>query len=75
MPSKDVFMAVLAFVPAVSLLCLCVVMGFADTSMQNQAVLPWRGGLLMADANHGAYGAARDVHLRLILPAAATASN
>jgi hypothetical protein len=22
----------------------------------------------MADANHGAYGASRDVHLRLILP-------
>jgi hypothetical protein len=29
----------------------------------------------MADANHGAYGGARDVHLRLILPAVATASN
>jgi len=40
----------------------------ADTGTQNQAILPWRGGLLMADANHGAYGAARDVHLRLILP-------
>ena len=24
----------------------------------------------MADANHGAYGGSRDVHLRLILPAA-----
>jgi hypothetical protein len=47
----------------------------ADASTQNQAVLPWRGGLLMADANHGAYGGARDVHLRLILPAVATASN
>ena len=46
----------------------------ADTSTQNQAVLPWRGGLLMADANHGAYGGARDVHLRLILPAVSTAS-
>jgi hypothetical protein len=41
-----------------------------DTSTQNQALLPWKGGLLMADANHGAYGASRDVHLRLILPAA-----
>jgi hypothetical protein len=47
----------------------------ADASTQNQAVMPWRGGLLMADANHGAYGGARDVHLRLILPAVATASN
>ncbi len=28
----------------------------ADTGTQNQVVLPWRGGLLMADANHGAYG-------------------
>jgi hypothetical protein len=43
----------------------------ADTSTQNQAILPWHGGLLMADANHGAYGASRDVHLRLILPSAA----
>lgn len=40
----------------------------ADTSTQNQVVLPWRGGLLMADANHGAYGASRDVHLRVIVP-------
>ena len=40
----------------------------ADTGTQNQVVLPWRGGLLMADANHGAYGASRAVHLRLILP-------
>jgi len=46
----------------------------ADASTQNQAVLPWRGGLLMADANHGAYGASRDVHLRLILPSESTAS-
>jgi hypothetical protein len=28
----------------------------------------------MADANHGAYGGSRDVHLRLILPELATAS-
>jgi hypothetical protein len=40
----------------------------ARTSTQNQAVLPWQGGLLMADANHGVYGASRDVHVRLILP-------
>jgi len=46
----------------------------ADASTQNQAVLPWRGGLLMADANHGAYGASRDVHLRLILPSVSTAA-
>jgi hypothetical protein len=46
----------------------------ADASTQNQALLPWRGGLLMADANHGAYGASRDVHLRLILPTVSTAS-
>jgi hypothetical protein len=47
----------------------------ADASTQNQVVLPWRGGLLMADANHGAYGGSRDVHLRLILPSVTTASN
>lgn len=47
----------------------------ADTSTQNQAVIPWRGGLLMADANHGGYGASKDVHLRLILPSASTVSN
>jgi hypothetical protein len=46
----------------------------ADASTQNQSVLPWRGGLLMADANHGAYGGSRDVHLRLILPSVSTAS-
>jgi hypothetical protein len=40
----------------------------ADKSTQNQAILPWRGGLLMADANHGVYGASRAVHIRLILP-------
>jgi len=40
----------------------------ADTGTQNQVVLPWRGGLLMADANHGAYGASRAIHVRLILP-------
>jgi hypothetical protein len=40
----------------------------ADTGTQNQVLLPWRGGLLMADANHGAYGGSRAIHLRLILP-------
>jgi len=40
----------------------------AHASTQNQAILPWRGGLLMADANHGVYGASRDVHIRLIMP-------
>jgi hypothetical protein len=47
----------------------------ADASTQNQVVLPWRGGLLMADANHGAYGGSRDVHLRLILPSISTAAS
>jgi hypothetical protein len=40
----------------------------ADTGTQNQVVLPWRGGLLMADANHGAYGGSKAIHVRLILP-------
>ena len=40
----------------------------AQTSTHNQAVMPWNGGLLMADANHGAYGASKDVHVRLIMP-------
>src|SRR6185437_4263980 len=31
-------------------------------STHNQAIVPWRGGLLMADANHGAYGGSRAVH-------------
>ena len=30
------------------------------------------GGLLMADANHGAYGGSRAIHLRLILPRASS---
>jgi hypothetical protein len=46
----------------------------ADASTQNQSILPWRGGLLMVDANHGVYGASRDVHVRLILPSVSTAS-
>ena len=40
----------------------------SDTGTQNQVLLPWRGGLLMADANHGAYGASRAIHVRLVLP-------
>jgi len=40
----------------------------ADTGTQNQVLLPWRGGLLMADANHGAYGGSKAIHLRLIMP-------
>jgi len=37
-------------------------------STHNQALVPWHGGLLMADANHGAYGGSTAVHLRLIMP-------
>jgi hypothetical protein len=40
----------------------------ARTSTHNQAVIPWRDGLLMADANHGAYGAPKDIHIRFIAP-------
>ena len=40
----------------------------ANASTQNQVVLPWHDGLLMADANHGVYGASRAVHLRFIVP-------
>jgi hypothetical protein len=38
------------------------------TSTQNQAVLPWGRGLLMADANHGVFGASRAIHVRVIMP-------
>ncbi|HWW79470.1 MAG TPA: VCBS repeat-containing protein [Steroidobacteraceae bacterium] len=34
----------------------------------NQALLPWEGGLLMADSNHGAYGASKAIHVRVIMP-------
>jgi hypothetical protein len=44
----------------------------SDTGTQNQVLLPWRGGLLMADANHGAYGASRAIHVRLVLPQGAS---
>jgi hypothetical protein len=40
----------------------------AETSTQNQAVIPWLGGLLMADANHGVYGGSRAIHVRVIMP-------
>jgi hypothetical protein len=40
----------------------------ANTSTHNQAVLPWGRGLLMADANHGAYGASKAAHVRVIMP-------
>ena len=40
----------------------------AETSTHNQALLPWHGGLLMADSNHGVYGADKAIHLRLIRP-------
>jgi hypothetical protein len=34
----------------------------------NQALLPCEGGLLMADSNHGAYGASKAIHVRVIKP-------
>jgi hypothetical protein len=37
-------------------------------STHNQAVLPWGEGLLMADANHGSYGASKATHVRVIMP-------
>ncbi|MDB6087422.1 MAG: repeat protein [Gammaproteobacteria bacterium] len=40
----------------------------ANASTQNQAILPWHGGLLMADANHGVYGGSRAIHVRVIMP-------
>jgi hypothetical protein len=40
----------------------------ALTGTHNQALLPWRGGLLMADSNHGVYGASKAIHLRVIAP-------
>ncbi len=40
----------------------------ARTSTHNQSVIPWRDGLLMADANHGVYGASKAIHLRVIKP-------
>jgi hypothetical protein len=40
----------------------------AHASTQNQALLPWRGGLLLVDANHGVYGGSRAIHVRVIMP-------
>jgi len=40
----------------------------AETGTHNQSLLPWRGGLLMADSNHGVYGASKDIHVRVIMP-------
>jgi hypothetical protein len=40
----------------------------AQASTQNQALLPWRGGLLLVDANHGVYGGSRAIHVRVIMP-------
>jgi hypothetical protein len=34
----------------------------------NQALQPWEGGLLMADSNHGVYGASKAIHVRVIMP-------
>lgn len=34
----------------------------------NQALLPWEGGMLMADSNHGVYGASKAIHVRVIMP-------
>jgi hypothetical protein len=40
----------------------------AWTGTHNQALLPWEGGLLMADSNHGVYGASKAIHVRVISP-------
>ncbi len=40
----------------------------ARASTQNQSIIAWQGGLLMADANHGVYGASKAIHLRVIKP-------
>lgn len=40
----------------------------ALTGTHNQALLPWHGGLLMADSNHGVYGASKSIHVRVIMP-------
>jgi len=40
----------------------------ARTGTHNQALLPWQGGLLMADSNHGVYGASKAIHVRVISP-------
>jgi hypothetical protein len=40
----------------------------AYASTHNQAVLSLGKGLLMADANHGVFGASKAVHVRVIMP-------
>lgn len=40
----------------------------SQTSTHNQSVVPWGNGLLMADANHGYFGADRSIHVRVIQP-------
>lgn len=40
----------------------------AETGTHNQSLLPWHGGLLMADSNHGVYGASKAIHVRVIMP-------
>ena len=40
----------------------------SQTSTHNQSVVPWGNGLLMADANHGYFGADRSIHIRVIQP-------
>jgi hypothetical protein len=40
----------------------------ARASTQNQAVIAWQHGLMMADANHGVYGGSRAIHVRVIAP-------
>jgi hypothetical protein len=42
------------------------VLAWAGT--HNQALLSWKGGLLMADSNHGVYGASKAIHVRVIMP-------
>jgi hypothetical protein len=40
----------------------------AETGTHNQSLLPWHGGLLMADSNHGVYGASQAIHVRVVMP-------
>jgi len=40
----------------------------SKTSTQNQWVIHWESGLLMADSNHGVYEADQSIHVRVIRP-------
>ena len=40
----------------------------SQTSTQNQSVIAWGNGLLMADANHGVFEGDRAIHARVIQP-------